>query len=200
VLRSGIGLEPDYPIATARLLLRPLALSDADELLSYHSLESVHRYLPMGPFDRDVIVERISVGPWAKTTLAQEGDAMCLGLENRATGQLVGDVMLRWHSEKHGQGEIGYVLHPDHAGLGYATEASQALLQLAFDGLGLHRVTANIWPDNEPSLGVVRRLGMREEAHHVESVRGGEGWTDLLVFALLEREWRAQSGPAEPRA
>jgi RimJ/RimL family protein N-acetyltransferase len=198
VLPSGIGLAPDYPIATARLLLRPLDLSDADALLSYHSLESVHRYLPMGPFDRAVVVERITEGPWAKTTLDHEGDAMCLGVEDRATGQLVGDVMLRWHSEKHASGEIGYVIHPDYAGQGYATEASRSLLQLAFDDLGLHRVTAHIVQGNEPSLRVARRLGLRQEAHHVESIRVGPAWSDHLVFALLEQEWRAQ--PCSPAA
>ena len=71
--------------------------------------------------------------------------------------------------------------------------ALQARVHLAFDELGLHRVTAGIVPGNAASIGVAERLGMRREAHQVESARDSRGeWVDLLIFALLEREWRDQ--------
>ncbi|MFI2708002.1 GNAT family N-acetyltransferase, partial [Nocardioides sp. CER28] len=109
------------------------------------------------------------------------------------TGRLAGDVMLFWHSEEHRSGELGYQLHPDHWGRGYATEAGRAALGLAFEELGLHRVIARIDAENPGSAAVLRRLGMRQEAvlHENEWFKGR--WSTEIDFAMLDREWRALS-------
>jgi RimJ/RimL family protein N-acetyltransferase len=113
-----------------------------------------------------------------------------LGVVLVETGELVGDTMVMWRNDRQRHGEIGYAFDPDQAGQGYATEAAHALLHLSFDDLGWHRVTANIVEGNTPSVRVVERLGMRHEARHVESTPIGDGWEDLHVYALLDREWR----------
>jgi RimJ/RimL family protein N-acetyltransferase len=48
---------------------------------------------------------------------------------------------------------------------------------------------------NAASAGVLRRLGMRQEGHLIESTRATGEWTDDLAFALLDREWAAGAGP-----
>ena len=101
----------------------------------------------------------------------------------------MGDVVLFFHSREHGAGEIGYVLHPDARGHGYAIEAASALLGLAFDGLGLHRVVARLDARNGPSARLAARLGMRQEAHFVRNQRVDGEWTDELVLAVLADEW-----------
>jgi RimJ/RimL family protein N-acetyltransferase len=187
---------PPFPIVTARLRLQPLTEADLDELLSYHSMEAVHRYLPMGPLDGATAVEWLRVGPWSGSALEKPGDTVCCGVVLMETGALVGDVILMWRNERQRHGEIGYVFHPDHAGQGYATEAAHALLHLAFDDLGWHRVTANIFDGNTPSVGVAERLGMRHEARHLESTPKDDEWVDLHLYALLDREWRDASSVA----
>ena len=57
---------------------------------------------------------------------------------------MIGDVLLAFHSELHRGGELGWVLDPAHSGHGYATEAAHAVMHLAFDGLGLHRLAARV--------------------------------------------------------
>jgi RimJ/RimL family protein N-acetyltransferase len=131
-------------------------------------------------------------GPWAVTTLEAEGDVLTLGVEAASTGEVIGDVMLRWTSAEHSCGEVGYVFHPAFAGQGYATEAAHAVLHLAFDDMALHRVIARIDARNLTSTRVVARLGMRLEAHLVENERFKGEWSDELDFGLLEREWLAQ--------
>ena len=103
---------------------------------------------------------------------------------------MIGDLVLMWRSAEHRMGEIGYILHPDHQGQGFAAEAGEALLRLGFDGLGLHRVIGRCDARNRASARVLERLGMRREAHFVrnEIVKGE--WTDELVYAMLEDEWR----------
>jgi RimJ/RimL family protein N-acetyltransferase len=183
-------LRPDYPIRTERLLLRPLTVRDVDALLAYRSRPDVCRYVPFEPMDRRVVEERLA-GQWARTALTDEGQSLTLGVELARTGELAGDVILFWHSRDHRGGEIGYVLNPDFAGHGYATEAARALLGLGFDDLGLHRIIARVDERNEASAKVARRLGMRQEARLVHNELFKGEWSTELDFAMLADEWQA---------
>jgi RimJ/RimL family protein N-acetyltransferase len=185
-----VELRPSYPVRTARLLLRPLRVEDTDALLAYRGRADVCRYLPFEPMDRRAISDRFA-GVWATTALTDEGQALTLGIELAATGELVGDVVLFWHSRMHGGGEIGYVMNPDFAGRGYATEAARAALGLGFDGLGLHRIVARLDERNGPSAALARRLGMRQEARLVHSELFKGEWSTELDFAMLADEWPA---------
>jgi RimJ/RimL family protein N-acetyltransferase len=183
------SLRPTYPVRTERLLLRPLTAADTDALLAYRSLPEACRYVPFEPMTPDVIAKRLATD-WANTELTDEDQALTLGAELTGTGQLVGDVVLFWHSREHLGGEIGYMLHPGFSGQGYGTEAARALLRLAFEDLGLHRVVARIDERNEPSARLARRLGMRQEARLVDNEWFKGEWTTELVFAMLAKEWR----------
>jgi RimJ/RimL family protein N-acetyltransferase len=185
-----LELHPVFPIRTSRLSLRPLTAGDADALLAYRSRPDVCRYVPFEPMDRRVIDERLA-GQWATTALTDEGQTLTLGAELTETGDLVGDVILFWHSREHRGGEIGYMLNPDFAGRGYATEAAHALLRLGFDDLGLHRIIARLDERNEPSARVARRLGMRQEARLVHNELFKGEWSTELDFAMLADEWPA---------
>ena len=183
-------MRPAYPITTDRLLLRPLTPGDADSLLVYRSRPDVCRYVPFEPMDKQVIADRLA-GAWARTELTDEGQSLTLGVVLARTGQLVGDVILFWHSREHGGGELGYVFNPDFAGHGYATEAARAVLRLGFEDLGLHRIVARLDERNGASAAVARRLGMRQEARLVENEIFKGEWSTELQFALLADEWLA---------
>jgi RimJ/RimL family protein N-acetyltransferase len=185
-------LKPDYPIVTARLLLRPLDPDqDVDAVHAYQSLPEVCRYIPYEPRTRDQVRERLADPERRRAVIEKEGDALTLAVVVRDTDELIGDVMLFYRSEEHRGGEIGYVFHPAHQGNGYATEAAAAVLDLAFDGLDLHRVTARVDERNHASAAVLRRLGMRQEAVLVENEWFKGEWTNEIDFAILAREWRA---------
>ena len=57
--------------------------------------------------------------------------------------------------------EIGWYLHPDSEGHGYATEAARALLSRTLAG-AVDRVWAIMWPHNEPSARVAGSIGMND--------------------------------------
>jgi RimJ/RimL family protein N-acetyltransferase len=109
---------------------------------------------------------------------------------------VIGTVELVWRSEADCTAELGYVFHPDHGGRGLATEAATALLDWGFGEFGLHRVYARCHAGNVASIRLMDRLGMRQEAHHVESYLFGGQWADQLVFAVLAREWQARGAAA----
>ena len=78
--------------------------------------------------------------PPSSTEIDGEGDGLVLAIQPRDGDTIVGDIVLMYRSETHRQGEIGFVLHPDHQGHGYATEAARAMLRLGFEQLDLHRI------------------------------------------------------------
>ena len=202
---TGMLLRPAYPIRTPRLRLRPLTPADLDALLTYRGRADVCRFLPFAPMTRGQLTARLG-GDLSRTELTEPGQALTLGIEVAGTGALVGDVVLFFRSREHAGGELGYVLHPDAGGRGYATEACAAMLALAFDQLGLHRVVARLDGRNGASARLAARLGMRQEAHLVRNELFKGEWSDELVFAMLADEWPDspagrlhRTGTTEPR-
>jgi RimJ/RimL family protein N-acetyltransferase len=190
-------LTPAYPVETSRLLLRPIDPSgDIEALYAYQSLPEVCRYIPYEPRTREDVAQRLADPKKVRSTLTEPGQAVNLAVEIKATGLVVGDVMLFWRDESNA--EIGYVIHPDHQGKGIATEASAALLELAFaeHGLGVHRVIARIDQRNPASAAVLTKLGMRQEAVLVENEWFKGEWSTEVDFAILDREWHSTVGPA----
>lgn len=186
-----LELRPSYPVRTARLALRPLTSADTDDLVAYRALEEVCRFVPFYPMNAARVEERLN-GPWATPAILAEGDALTLGVELAKTGRVIGDVVLFFQSVEHKGGEIGWVLHPDHSGHGYATEACHALLHLAFDQLGLHRVVARVIEGNDASLRLAVRLGMRPEAYLISNRFFKGTWINEIDLALVDAEWVAQ--------
>ena len=68
-------LAPAYPVATARLLLRPLSAADIDALVAYRSLEEVCRFVPFEPMSAEVVTNRLREG-WCRRTIAAEGSGL----------------------------------------------------------------------------------------------------------------------------
>ncbi len=82
------------------------------------------------------------------------------------------------------------MLHRDHHGQGYATEAARALLGYGFEELDLHRIIATCQPENPASYRVMEKLGMRREGHFRQCIDRGQGvWWDEYFYALLKDEW-----------
>lgn len=178
-----------WPLRTERLTIRPAVATDADEVFSYRCLEDVSRWLTTLPTDPAAHAE--AFGERLGSTLIVERD-----------GRVIGDLMVRieapWAQlevREQAEGthaELGWVLRPEAAGQGYATEALQAILRVCFVDLGLRRVTAFCFTDNEPSWRLMERLGMRREMATIEeSLHRSGRWLDGYGYALLAREWRA---------
>ena len=185
-----------YPIRTARLLLRPLREDDLEDVMAYRGRSDVCRWVPFEPMSRSEVLDRIRT---SRDQLTDEGQALTAGVELAPSaavdgqparrGPVIGDVVLIWRSREHATGEIGYVFHPDHGGQGFATEAVNALLDIAFGTYRFHRVTARIDTRNLASLRLAERVGMRQEAHLVENEWFKGAWSDVIDYAMLQREW-----------
>jgi RimJ/RimL family protein N-acetyltransferase len=187
-------LFPSF-LSTPRLLLRRLRCGDADSLCSYRSLPEVARYQSwesFGPEDAARLIESQSHGePGVPGTWFQ------LAIVDRATENMVGDCGLHCRQDDPRQMEVGITLAPSHQGRGYATEALGCLFHFVFFTLGKHRVSAITDAENHAAAALFRRLGFRQEAHHVEHRWYKGYWDSEFVFALLRREWELRSQPSQ---
>ena len=174
------------PLRTPRLLLRAVRPGDESDLLAYRGRADVSRYLTTDPLTEGAatafVAERCSA-----TRLEKDGDRVFLVVQ--LAERVIGDVSLAMGRSQDRQGEIGWVSDPGYAGHGYATEAAEELVRVAFDVFELHRVWAQLDPRNVASARLCVRLGMRQEAHlREESWFKGE-WGDLAIYGLLRDEW-----------
>ena len=178
------------PIATARLVLRPFEPGDLDDFASLLGDESVNRYLYSEPSSRDEAASALDKRLNA-ANYPEESTILRVAVAPAETNRLIGHFMLHWSEDVHRQGEIGGSLHPDVHGQGYASEVYGALLELAFTQYDLHRVCGRCDGRNAASVRSLQKAGLREEAHFVENEFVKGEWTDEVVLAILQSEWRA---------
>jgi ribosomal-protein-alanine N-acetyltransferase len=113
-------------------------------------------------------------------------------IRHRDCGQLVGYVnisnIVRGAFQS---GYLGYAAFASHAGRGLMTQGLHAVIDRAFGELGLHRLEANIQPANNPSIGVVRRLGFSKEGFSPGYLFIDGAWRDHERWALRSDSWPA---------
>ena len=148
---------------TERLRLRPYVADDAPRLLDILGRPEVVRWLgnPVPMADLDAALEWID-----SKRRREEADPfdVARAVVVRETGLVAGTVSVsRCHrrdtGEFVGEYEVGWTLHPDSVGHGYATEAARALIDDVL-ARGLPEVWCGMWVDNDASKHVAERLGL----------------------------------------
>lgn len=194
-----LGLDDvDWPVRTLRLRIRPAEQADSENTWSYRRIPSVGQWLSNSPRDLE-----------EHSNWFGDPDRLAKTLIIELGGVVIGDLMLSiedaWaqaeiKDQARGvQAELGWCLSPEHEGRGYATEAVTELMRICFDELGLRRIKADCFADNEASWRLMERVHMRREFHTVrESLHRSGDWLDGLGYAILADEWRGAQ-PGRPR-
>ena len=176
------------PLETERLRLRALAKEDVPTVAAYRSEPEVARYQSWdAPYPEEAaaaMIERLG-----QIVPGQSGRWFQIGLELRESGILIGDCAFCIGNDDPRQAEIGFTLASRFQGQGYATEAITALLRHLFEDRGLHRIHATCDVENLASARLLRRVGMRCEAHFVENAWFKGHWSSEYWFAMLRSEW-----------
>ena len=175
-----------WPRRAGALELRPPTAADLDEVLAWRNRPEVTRWLLRTTVDPEAFRRA-----WLASVDDPDDHAVVAVVDGEVvgTGSLeVRDGMGQFDGAawRGAEGLLGYLVDPGHAGRGYATAISRALLELAFAELGLHRVTAGCFADNVASWRVMEKLGMRREQHGVRDSWHAElGWVDGFTYAIL---------------
>jgi RimJ/RimL family protein N-acetyltransferase len=179
---------------TPRLRLDALRVADAAALFGYRADPDVSRFQGWRPASvaeaADFIARQADASLDALDRDAPDGWFQ-RAIRLREDGRLIGDLGVHMPPDTEGSVEFGVSIAPAHQGRGYACEAVRAVFGWVFGQLGRHRIHASVDPRNLASMAMLRALGMRQEAHHRESLWLRGEWVDDVVFALLASEWRA---------
>jgi len=154
----GRGHETMLTLETERMVLRELDRQrDLDFLASLLAHPQVMAHWP-APLSRD------EAAAWIDRQLDRYERDGCgyWMVELKATGEPIGQAGIMF-IELAGKREagLGYMIHADHWGHGYATEAARACVEWAFANLHVPRVVAPVRPGNAASIRVAQKIGMR---------------------------------------
>jgi RimJ/RimL family protein N-acetyltransferase len=179
-----------WPQRTDRLLLRRATVDDVDRIGEIRAIDGVSDWLSTDASDRPRFDEHFRRPERLATAIVVE-------LDGRITGDLMFKAEDAWaqaevaDDAKGVHAELGWVFDPAHAGHGYATEAVEALLRIGFEDVGIRRIVAYCFADNQASWRLMERVGMRREAHtRSDSLHRTGRWLDGYAYAILADEWR----------
>jgi RimJ/RimL family protein N-acetyltransferase len=184
---------------TARLILRDWREGDAEDFFRLTNTPAVMQWLG-GVFDEAGMQLQLD-----RVRNCRERHGFCFWIVERKRdgGHLAGE-MLGFCGLKRadspgstvtGEMEVGWRLREDAWGLGYAREAATAAIGAGFERFGAERIVALTIRENEPSWGLMRRLGMqrREDLDYVDE-RYDPPWCDAIVYEIRREDWAG--GPA----
>ncbi len=177
------------PIRTERLWIRRFSHEDVDDIVAFAAHPSVAREITNIPHDdREKLIGYIDTQNGY--ALFEAGKCIDLAVEQQDSGTVIG--LLSVVSDADRQAEIGWGFGIEHRGQGLATEAARELVTYLFGSCGYHRVYAGTIITNTRSWKLMERLGMRKEAHFVQShvpAEPGGKWIDTVRYAVLAEEW-----------
>ena len=177
---------PFTSLETERLILRRFADTDLPSFLAYLNDPLVARYQTWESYTEQQARETIEGQKDLNPGLA--GKWFTFAVELKETGALTGHIALDTKANEK-QAEIGFTFARAFHGKGLAFEATSAVLGYIFMQLELHRVVAITDCENERSIALLERLGMRREGHFIKNVWFKGKWGDEYSYAILREEW-----------
>ena len=181
---------PAYRVLTKRLLLRCWSPMDAPLLRASLDRSDAHlrTFIPFMRHEPRTFPETVQRLRSHRSQFDLDTQYR-FGVFSLSEEHLLGEVMLLDRAQT-GEREVGYWIDVDHCGHGYATEATGALVRLAFDLEGCAFVELGCDPANQGSTAVARKLGFTLEATLKQRCsRAGGGASDLMLWSLFREDW-----------
>ena len=138
-------------IETERLILRPLTLADAEDVFEWVGDPIVNRYMPYPLYQN---VEQVR--KWIQSIDPEHYE---FGFQLKETGKVIGAGSIGLNDEN--MHELGYNINRAYWGRGYATEASKAMIQWAYEHLNARNFAAAHVTANTASGNVLRKCGFQ---------------------------------------
>lgn len=192
LLRGGLIGLPSVRIEGPKVFLRPPQAKDWQEWAGLRGASQafLRPWEPTWPPDalaRPAFLRRLrrQAAEW------RDDEAYSFLTFERSSEALVGGIGLSNVRRGVAQtGTLGYWVGQEHARHGYMSASARLVVDFAFDQLGLHRVEAACLPTNQPSRGLLEKVGFRYEGYARGYLRIDGAWRDHVLYAVLREDWR----------
>ncbi|CAH9066701.1 hypothetical protein PSECIP111951_03866 [Pseudoalteromonas holothuriae] len=166
---------------TQRLVIRRVTPDDIQACFEHRSCTTTSRYIGE-PLTLDQAKARLLEGcePWH----GEEHQRLALGITLNYSGRLIGELMFKYVNTESLIGEIGYRLHKDFIGQGYAFEAVDAFITQLFVQQPVMKITALCATDNVASWKLMEKLGMQREGYLRSHFKLGNERADAYYYGL----------------
>lgn len=174
-------------IETKLLRIRNLKATDLAAFYFYRANPDVTKYQGFDVYTMEEAKEFIQ-GQCSKE-FGKAGEWVQYGIENRMTGELIGDCAIKLHQCDIRIAAIGITVSHTQQKKGYAKESVTALLNFLFGIKDFHRVTATVDTENTASIQLLKSVGFKQEGHFIENIHFKRKWGSEYQFAMLKKEW-----------
>ena len=172
-----------FPILeTERLILREITKEDAEGIFACFSNENVTRYYGQETLESIEEAEKF-VDFFSNNYNEKRG--IRWGIEKKETKGIIGTIGFNAWLPKHKRAEIGYEIHPEQWGKGYASEAVSRVLTYGFDVMNLTRIGAVVFLNNEASNKLLTNIGFQKEGVLKKYMYQNGVAHDTYVYSLL---------------
>ena len=173
---------------TSDLHLRPSNATDAQSMFSMLSDPESMKYWCTEPInDLQAAVEALNKDLESDA----QGNSMCWAVCLKGQDKMIGKCILFQFSQQNRRAEIGYLLSRDYWRQGLMHQALEAVIDFAFNTLDLHRIEADVDTENAASLGLLKKLGFKQEGLFKERWFVYGEWQDSVMLGLLKQDWLA---------
>ncbi len=174
-------------LETERLVLREMKKSDFNDVYEYSSnpqtseylLWEVHRSPEYTKEFVDYVISKYKSGEYNDWALVYKPD-----------DKMIGTCGFTKIDQENNVAEIGYVINPNYWNMGIATEAAEAVIDFAFNKMGMNRVEAKFMYGNDASLSVMKKLGMKFEGYHRDMLLVKGKYRTIGYAAILRSEYK----------
>lgn len=169
------------------IMLREFMQSDLDEMCKWKSDPESTRYLS----DTFTVPQTWDQSAnFLDSILSGKNPGVHLVIANLMTGEYLGQCDLMNITSYSHKAEMAIVLGPEHRGKGYASEAIDLLLELAFDHMNLNRIYLRVFTENQPAIKCYDRCGFVREGMLRQDYYSYGEYHDVIMMGILRDEWR----------
>lgn len=168
------------------LYLREVTQDDWLRLHEYASEEDVCKFQPWGPNTEED--SRFFISQAIRDRERRHRSRFVFAIVLKGSDSIIGNIEMNI-TDWDGVGEIGFVIHHEHWGKGFATQAVELMMKHSFEKCELHRLAASCDPRNQSSIRVLEKVGMVKEGLLRKDIFIKGHWRDSCILGILKNEW-----------
>ncbi len=178
-------------LESKRLHFTKIQMSDSNDILKIRSSELVMKYM-----DTKKVESIIDSENFIKSIIEtyKNKSGISWGIVEKCSNNFIGYFGFWKLISEHCRAEIGYALKPEHWRKGYMTETLRTMIVFGFNKIKLHKIEANLNPDNINSIKLLEKFGFKKEAYFRENVLFNNRFLDSIIYSLLQKDFKETTG------